>query len=116
VGITDPHRPGQVLTVAELADGAVATSGTAERGAHIWDPRTGRAASDVVQVTVIGPSLTWADGYATAAMALGPQAYDWLTGLAEQTGYEGLVVDRETGVRWTPRMAEYVPALVGGRP
>jgi thiamine biosynthesis lipoprotein len=115
VGITDPHRPGQVLTVAELADGAVATSGTAERGAHIWDPRTGRPTSDVVQVTVIGPSLTWADGFATAAMALGPQAYEWLTALAERTGYEGLVVDREAGVRWTPRMAEHVPALIGGR-
>jgi thiamine biosynthesis lipoprotein len=116
VGITDPHRPGQVLTVAELADGAVATSGTTERGAHIWDSRARRPVSDVVQVTVIGPNLTWADGYATAAMTLGPQAYDWLTGLAERTGYEGLVVDRETGIRWTPRMAQYVPALVGGRP
>lgn len=115
VGITDPHRPGQVLTVAELADGGVATSGTAERGAHIWDPRTGRPASDLVQVTVIGPSLTWADGYATAAMTLGPQAYDWLTDLSERTGYEGLLVDREAGIRWTPRMARYVPTLVGGR-
>lgn len=116
VGITDPRRPGQVLTVAELADGAVATSGTAERGAHIWDPRTGRPATDMLQVTVIGPSLTWADGYATAAMALGPDSYDWLTGLAERTGYEGLVVDRETRMRWTPRMARFIPALVGGAP
>jgi thiamine biosynthesis lipoprotein len=116
VGITDPRGPGRVLAVAELADGAVATSGTAERGAHIWDPHTGRPASDLVQVTVVGPSLTWADGYATAAMALGPLAYDWLTALAERTGYESLVVDRETGARWTPSMAEYVPDLVGGRP
>jgi FAD:protein FMN transferase len=116
VGITDPHRPGRVLTVAELSDGAVATSGTAERGVHIWDPRTRRPASDMVQVTVIGPSLTWADGYATAAMALGAQAHDWLTSLAERTGYQGLVVDRETGVRWTPGMAEYVPALVRAAP
>lgn len=112
VGITDPRRPGRVLAVAELADGAVATSGTVERGAHIWDPHTGRPASGMLQVTVIGPSLTWADGYATAAMALGPQAYDWLTGLAERTGYEGLVVDHETGIRWTARMGQYIPALV----
>jgi thiamine biosynthesis lipoprotein len=111
VGITDPHRPGQVLTVAELADGAVATSGTVERGAHIWDPRTGRPASEMVQVTVIGPCLTWADGYATAAVALGPHSYDWLTDLAERTDYEGLTVDRETGLRWTRRMGRYVPGL-----
>lgn len=111
VGITDPHRRDQVLTVAELADGAVATSGTAERGAHVWDPRTGRPASEVVQVTVMGPDLTWADGYATAAVALGPQAYDWLTDLAERTGYESILVDRQTGIRWTPHVAQYVPAL-----
>jgi len=94
----------------------VATSGTAERGAHIWDPRTGRPASALVQVTVVGPNLTWADGYATAAMALGPQAYAWLTGLAGRTGYEGLVVDRGRRVWWTPGMARYVPALRDGRP
>jgi thiamine biosynthesis lipoprotein len=113
VGITDPHSPGGILAVAELADGAVATSGTAERGVHIWDPLGGRPASDLVQVTVIGPSLTWADGYATAAMALGTQAYGWLTDLAERTGYQALTVDHETGVWWTPGMAEHVPALRG---
>jgi thiamine biosynthesis lipoprotein len=114
VGIVDPHRPGGPLTVAELSDGAVATSGTAERGPHIWDPRAARPASHLVQVTVIGPSLTWADGYATAAMALGEQAYGWLTALADRTGYQALTVDRETGVWWTPGMPEYVP-LAGGR-
>jgi thiamine biosynthesis lipoprotein len=111
VGIVDPHRPGQVLTVAELADGAVATSGTAERGVHIWDPRSGRRASHLIQVTVIGPSLTWSDGYATAAMALGAQAYGWLDALAERTGYQSLTVDHQTGVWWTPGMAEHLPAL-----
>jgi FAD:protein FMN transferase len=114
VGITDPHRPGRLLAVAELRDGAVATSGTAERGAHIWDPKAGRPTSYLTQVTVIGPSLTWADGYATAAMACGVQAFDWLSTLAERTGYQALVVDRRTGVWWTPGMTEHVPAL--GRP
>ncbi|GAA4502955.1 FAD:protein FMN transferase [Actinoallomurus oryzae] len=111
VGITDPHRPGRLLAVAELRDGAVATSGTTERGAHIWDPKAGRPASYLSQVTVIGPSLTWADGYATAAMALGAQAFDWLSALAERTAYDALVVDRRTGVRWTPGMPKHVPAL-----
>ena len=113
VGITDPHNPGEILAVAELPDGAVATSGTAERGVHIWDPRSGSPASHLVQVTVIGPSLTWADGYATAAMALGPQAYGWLTALAERTAYQALTVDHEAGIWWTPGMAGHVPALRG---
>jgi thiamine biosynthesis lipoprotein len=113
VGITDPHAPGRILAVAELTGGAVATSGTAERGAHIWDPRNGRWASHLIQVTVIGPSLAWADGYATAAMALGAQAYGWLNTLAERTGYQSLTVDHQTGVWWTPGMAEHLPALPG---
>jgi FAD:protein FMN transferase len=111
VGICDPHSPGRILAVAELADGAVATSGTTERGQHVWDPRNARPACHLAQVTVIGPSLTWADGYATAAMALGVQAYGWLIGLAGRTGYQALTVDHETGVWWTPGMARHIPAL-----
>ena len=40
VGIADPHRPGHILAVVHRADGAVATSGTAERGAHVTPPPT----------------------------------------------------------------------------
>jgi FAD:protein FMN transferase len=111
IGIADPHRPREVLAVAEVAEGAVATSGSAERGVHIWDPRRRRPASGLVQVTVIGPSLTWADGYATAAVALGAEAYGWLSDLARRTGYQALTVDCETGVWWTEGMPEHVPGL-----
>jgi thiamine biosynthesis lipoprotein len=58
VGIVDPHRQGRLLAVAELHDGAVATSGTTKRGAHAWDPHAARPASHLAQVTIIGPSLT----------------------------------------------------------
>lgn len=112
VGITDPHRPGRLLAAAELTGGAVATSGLAERGSHIWDPLHGRPAGELVQVTVIGPSLTWADGYATAAMALGEQAYAWLSGLARRTGYQALTVDAGTGVWWTEGMPAHIPGLL----
>jgi thiamine biosynthesis lipoprotein len=50
-------------------------------------------------VTVIGPSLTLADAYATAAVAMGPPAIDWL---AELDGYEALTVSAAGEVRWTP--------------
>ncbi len=43
VGIADPVRRGRLALVVEAADSAVATSGTAERGAHIVDPHAGRA-------------------------------------------------------------------------
>jgi thiamine biosynthesis lipoprotein len=111
VGIADPHRPGRLVAVAQVGDGAVATSGTAERGAHVWDPRGRRPAQALAQVTVIGPSLTWADGYATAAVALGDRAAGWLTDLARRTGYESLTIDPDGGVWWTAGMPAHIPSL-----
>jgi FAD:protein FMN transferase len=99
IGITDPHRPGRILAVAALTDGAAATSGTAERGAHLWDPRTARPATALAQVTVIGPDLALADGYATAAHVLGADAAGWLTALAARTGYQALTISPD-GAPW----------------
>ena len=62
------------LTVLDLADTefrAVATSGIAERGAHIWNPRGGELQKDVIQVSVIAKDLVEADVWATAAFAEG---------------------------------------------
>ncbi|SBT65288.1 thiamine biosynthesis lipoprotein [Micromonospora sediminicola] len=99
VGVEDPDRPDRMLDVVERADGAVATSGTARRGTHITDPRAGRPAGAVRSVTVVGPDLLWADVYATAAVARGPDAPDWLATL---DGYAALVVDVAGRVRTTP--------------
>ncbi|MGW5232972.1 FAD:protein FMN transferase [Streptomyces nodosus] len=88
VGVADPLRPGglaAVVTAAGAAELAVATSGTAERGAHIVDPRTGRSAvTDLVAVTVVAPRLTWADCWATAAFAMGSrEGLAWLESLPD---------------------------------
>ncbi|TGB01344.1 FAD:protein FMN transferase [Streptomyces palmae] len=85
VGIADPLRPGRLLTVVTGRDLAVATSGTAERGLHVHDPRTGAPARHLLSATVIGPSLTWADTYATAALVMGPAAEAWIGSVP---GYE----------------------------
>ena len=78
IGIEDPHDPARVLAVVPLRTGAVATSGTAHRGAHLVDARTGRPPEGIASVTVVGTSLTWADIDATAAYALSEQAVAWL--------------------------------------
>jgi thiamine biosynthesis lipoprotein len=82
VGIADPHRPGGLVGTVTGTDLAVATSGTAERGAHVIDPRTGAAADGLAAVTVIGPDLARADAYATAGLALGGDAPSLLDRLA----------------------------------
>jgi thiamine biosynthesis lipoprotein len=89
VGISDPHDRAKVLTVVSGRDLAVATSGTAERGAHIIDPFTRTAAATVASATVVGPSITYADAFATAVAVLGPDGARWMDGIAD---YECLIV------------------------
>jgi FAD:protein FMN transferase len=89
VGIADPHDRTRVLTTVSGTDFAVATSGTAERGAHLTDPFTGRPVTHLASATVTGPSLTRADAYATAAFVLGRAALDWIDTVP---GYAALLV------------------------
>ncbi|WP_322762560.1 FAD:protein FMN transferase [Frankia sp. Cr2] len=100
VGICDPLDSTRVLATLPVRSGGVATSGSAARGAHIVNPRTGRPAGSALSaVTVTGPSLMWADVYATAAFARGADALAWLTSL-DRT--EALVVTADGTHRTTP--------------
>jgi len=90
VGIQDPRDPGRAVAAVLRADGAVATSGTAARGAHLYDPRTGGpAVSRWLSVSVSGPSLEIADVLATAGFVAGDE---WPVLLDRVAGYEGLGV------------------------
>jgi len=106
IGIADPLRPGRLALVVGASDCAVATSGTAERGPHILDPHTGRPASGLASLTIVGPSLALADAYATAAFAMGPaRARDWTASLE---GYAAFAIT-STGATWhTPGFARYI--------
>jgi len=103
VGIVDPNDRTRVLTTVEGRDFAVASSGAAERGAHIRDPFTGRPATGPAGTTAVGPSLTRADAYATAAFVMGRDAVRWITGVP---GYAALLVDPDgatlTSRGWPP--------------
>jgi thiamine biosynthesis lipoprotein len=103
--------------VVDLPEGAVATSGTAERGAHVLNPHTGGAAIELASVTIVGPDLTVADVYATAALAMGSRAPAWL---ADLDGLASYVVDAGgnewsspglSGLRADLHIADYQPAL-----
>jgi thiamine biosynthesis lipoprotein len=97
VGIADPSRRGRLALVVEARNCGVATSGTAERGAHIVNPHTGQAAAGLASVTLIGPSLALADACATAAFAMGTGlAREWAESL---DGYEAYAIT-ESGETW----------------
>lgn len=108
VGIADPLKRGGLALVVEATDRAIATSGIAERGAHIANPHSGQAASGLASLTIAGPSLAMADACATAAFAMGPAlARDWAQSL---DGYEAYAIT-QTGETWqTDGFAAYVAA------
>lgn len=104
IGIRHPLAAEKVVTVVSVRNGAVATSGAYERGEHVRDPFTGKAPNGVLSITIVGPSLTYADAYATAAFAMGPTGLAWVAGLA---GYAGCAItadpDGSNGrLTWTP--------------
>lgn len=49
---------------------AVATSGIAERGEHIWRLDEAKA-DELLSFTEVCPSITWAEAFATAGFAMG---------------------------------------------
>ena len=94
VGICHPGHPRALAGVVEVGDGAVATSGAYERGAHVRDPHTGRAPEGVRAVTVLGPALATADAYATAAFAMGARGPAWSARLRGHAALTILAGDR----------------------
>lgn len=99
VGIQDPRDIRGIATAVPCAAGAVATSGTAARGAHLYDPRNGGAASTSwLSISVLGPSLETADMLATAAFVAGDH---WQDLLALVPGYAGLGIDATGAGRGT---------------
>lgn len=101
VGIQDPRDAGAVSATVTCAGGAVATSGTAARGAHLYDPRSGAAVvGGWLSVTVVGPSLEWADVLATAAFVA---ADGWAEVVSAVPGYEALGIDGSGALSTTPQ-------------
>lgn len=78
IGVVDPADRGALLCALPLAGGrrAVATSGTTERGEHVWrrPPVPGEAA--FAQVTVVADDIVTADVLATAILAGGRTGLD----------------------------------------
>jgi thiamine biosynthesis lipoprotein len=97
VGVRHPLQGDAFSAALCIAEGAVATSGTYERGFHVLNPFTGKPATELASVTVVGPELATADAYATAALAMGAEAPAWLGKLS---GYEAQVITPE-GRGWS---------------
>lgn len=90
VGIVDPFDDQRIRCTLDIPENfAIATSGTAARGRHIWDGRNNNFAEHVLSFTVVGPNLMWADAFATAGFVMGEAGVKWVDGFA---GYSALSI------------------------
>ena len=100
IGVVNPDNRLEILQTFEIIDGAIATSGTYERGAHINDPHTGMIAIGAKSATVIGPNGAIVDALATALMVSGRDGSVWFT-TPELSEYSAWVIDRHENVAWS---------------
>jgi thiamine biosynthesis lipoprotein len=105
VGIRDPFSPEKILRRLALTDLGIATSGTYIRGDHIFDPHTGRPATELASLTVIGRNACEADRFATAAFAMGTKGIPFLESRSDLEGY---AIDRNGAVSSTGGFGRYI--------
>jgi thiamine biosynthesis lipoprotein len=100
VGIRHPRCENELIDSLRVSNQAVCTSGDYERhnsaGHHILDGRSGETSQAVASATVVASGAMLADGLATAAFVLGPEAG---IQLLKRLGVDGLIV--------TPDLARY---------
>ena len=91
VGLADPAAPRRLAEIVQLTGltGAIATSGTYERGAHLIDPHSRQPAARVASASVTGPDLGLADALATAVAVAGEPG---LALIEPIDGYEALTI------------------------
>lgn len=105
VGIRNPLNPREIVKVLEVSNKGVATSGTYERGKHIYNPKNNSYETDLVSFTVVGPNVYEADRFATAAFAMGREGISFIE---EQKDLEGYMIDRNGIATYTTKFEQYV--------
>jgi thiamine biosynthesis lipoprotein len=106
VGIRNPFNRNEYVKVLVITDQGIATSGTAIRGQHIYDPyHRDTALLDIASITIIGPNVYDADRFATAAFAMGRRGIQFIETLA---GFEGYMIDVHGIATYTSRFERYI--------
>ncbi len=96
------HRPARPRAHPDHVTGDVLPSpppAQRERGRTSSTRSPGSRPSRLASATVVGPSLTYADAYATAAFVRGPDALRWIDAIQ---GYELLLAGADGRVRTSP--------------
>jgi thiamine biosynthesis lipoprotein len=114
IGIRDPRRRGEVAAVLPLADVAISTSGDYERffeedGVryhHIINPRTGKSATGVRSVTIIGPDGITTEGLTKSVFVKGPK--EGMRLIESLKGVDAIIIDDAGRMRYSPGLRDAV--------
>lgn len=112
IGVQHPFDPAALGMMLQAEDLAVATSGTAQRGDHLIDPRTGAPAVAAASTTVCGPDLGLADAFSTAAAVLGEAGPAWVGGLPGYECWTVLADGRVLATAGFPQIVHGVPVRI----
>jgi thiamine biosynthesis lipoprotein len=107
IGVQHPREHDKVLTVLDLSDKYVSTSGDYERFVirekkryhHIIDPRSGKPSKGVISATLVGDKGAFIDPLAKVPFILGPEQG---LKIVRKLGAEAIIVDEEGKVYTTP--------------
>ncbi len=95
IGIRNPFNTAEIVRVAHLQKEGIATSGTYERGQHVYNPKqsvkNAKHLEEIVSLTVIGPNIYEADRFATAAFAMQKEGIFFIEKLP---GFEAYMIDK----------------------
>lgn len=106
IGIRNPFNRDENVKVLTVENEGVATSGTAIRGQHIYNPHdTTKQIIDIVSLTVVGKNIFEADRFATAAFAM---AENGITFIESLNGVEGYMIDKNGIATYTSGFERYV--------
>ncbi|WP_258075425.1 FAD:protein FMN transferase [Rathayibacter sp. AY1E3] len=107
IGIVDPGDRQALLCIVPLGDGrrAIATSGTAERGEHVWRRPAEPGDVPFVQVSVIAEDIVTADVLATAILAGGVGTLDTVT---DRFDVDVLTIDAAGALLVTDRLRRLI--------
>lgn len=104
IGIRNPFNTREIVKAVLLTNMGIATSGTYERGKHIYNPKNQRLADEILSLTAIGPNAYEADRFATAAFAMGRKGITFIDRLA---GFEGYMIDKKGIATLTSGFEQY---------
>jgi len=105
-GIRNPFNVKEIVKVLNLSNCGIATSGTYERGKHIYNPITkSYEIPDIVSLTIIGPNVYEADRFSTPAFAMGRNGIKFIE---KQKGLEGYMIANDGVATYTSGFNKYV--------